>query len=374
MARYQHPAQQQPFGLGQDEKSRSTFPIEGKPAAQRKMPARRLLFGLLVLFCVAFGLATASVSNGESGNEGGEAQSILGQEDSSLAKLFSSASPEAIHRLLHSYFPDTFKHGVYPSDESAVEALYSSDAALATSLVELAKRQNASSSTDSGTTVSTTVIDSTTAVTTTTKEPTTSPTTQAPTTTTQTTPTTAPTTTQEPTTTQKPTTVAPTTTTATSVVTTPTTTTTKATSNTAASTTTPGTSMTKVTSVRETTTAVVSSTRLTSESPVSSPSSTRMTSSTTAAGTTLSTSKTAVTTTSHASSSTRVSTFTSTRPDGGVTTVYSTEVVPASESTSAPSSTGDSSGNLQLGFAAPNHRAPILGAAMGVVVGAILLV
>ncbi|KAI0123085.1 hypothetical protein BJ170DRAFT_124925 [Xylariales sp. AK1849] len=188
---------------GVDEKTSITSSHQADSRGRRKMlSARRFVLGLLLLLSLAFGLVTAAYPNEQPGGEestSGEGQVVFDQEESSFAKLLSSASPVTLHRLLHTYFPGTFKHGVYPSDESAVEAVHSNDAALAISLVQLARRQDNSSTTGSASTVTTTIVDGgTTIVTTTTADPT--PTTKDPTTT------------QAPTTTQVTTTITPTTT------------------------------------------------------------------------------------------------------------------------------------------------------------------
>lgn len=59
---------------------------------------------------------------------------------SSFARLLEAVSPEALHDLLHAYLPDTYKHGVYPSEKSALAALHRANAPLATSIVQLARR------------------------------------------------------------------------------------------------------------------------------------------------------------------------------------------------------------------------------------------
>ncbi len=60
---------------------------------------------------------------------------------SAFARLLEAVSPESLHDLLHEYLPNTYKHGVYPSEKLALEALHRDNAALATSLVHLARRE-----------------------------------------------------------------------------------------------------------------------------------------------------------------------------------------------------------------------------------------
>ncbi|CAK7223031.1 hypothetical protein SCUCBS95973_005038 [Sporothrix curviconia] len=57
-----------------------------------------------------------------------------------FTRLLEAVSPESLHDLLHEYFPDTYKHGVYPSEKKAMEAIHRANAALATSIVQLARR------------------------------------------------------------------------------------------------------------------------------------------------------------------------------------------------------------------------------------------
>ncbi|ERT02224.1 uncharacterized protein SPSK_05473 [Sporothrix schenckii 1099-18] len=59
---------------------------------------------------------------------------------SSFSRLLEAVSPEALHDLLHEYLPNTYKHGVYPSEKHALEAVHRQNAALATSIVQLARR------------------------------------------------------------------------------------------------------------------------------------------------------------------------------------------------------------------------------------------
>ncbi|CAK7210207.1 hypothetical protein SEUCBS140593_000756 [Sporothrix eucalyptigena] len=59
---------------------------------------------------------------------------------SGFSRLLEAVSPESLHDLLHEYFPDTYKHGVYPSEKKAMEAIHRANAALATSIVQLARR------------------------------------------------------------------------------------------------------------------------------------------------------------------------------------------------------------------------------------------
>ncbi|KAL1903123.1 hypothetical protein Sste5346_000407 [Sporothrix stenoceras] len=88
---------------------------------------------------------------------------------SSFSRLLEAVSPESLHDLLHEYLPDTYKHGVYPSEKHALEAIHRENAALATSIIQLARRDlnsttsssSPSSNTPSSTTSSTTSLPAT---------------------------------------------------------------------------------------------------------------------------------------------------------------------------------------------------------------------
>ena len=59
---------------------------------------------------------------------------------SSFSRLIEAVSPDTLHDLLHEYFPEMYKHGVYPSEQSALEVIHRKNAALATSIAQLARR------------------------------------------------------------------------------------------------------------------------------------------------------------------------------------------------------------------------------------------
>ncbi|KAK1770467.1 hypothetical protein QBC33DRAFT_267559 [Phialemonium atrogriseum] len=119
-------------------------------ALRENMPsARRLLLVLSLSLLVIFGVATA-VSPGEWAQRSGQHEGVEGGEDGGSAPkgapsfrlLVEHASPESLHDLLHKYFPDRFKHGIWPSEHSAIEAVHRNDAVLATSIAQLAKRDD----------------------------------------------------------------------------------------------------------------------------------------------------------------------------------------------------------------------------------------
>ncbi|KAK4680267.1 hypothetical protein QC764_211585 [Podospora pseudoanserina] len=73
--------------------------------------------------------------------------------DSSFSALLNAASPKSLHDLLHRYFPEKFQDGVWPSERDAVAAVHQANAALATSIVQLAKRDANSTSIETSTNV-----------------------------------------------------------------------------------------------------------------------------------------------------------------------------------------------------------------------------
>ncbi|MCJ1374413.1 hypothetical protein MMC20_005645 [Loxospora ochrophaea] len=56
-------------------------------------------------------------------------------------KLLEQVDPPSLHAALHHANPEKFKDGVFQEDRTAVEAVHSEDASLATSILALARRQ-----------------------------------------------------------------------------------------------------------------------------------------------------------------------------------------------------------------------------------------
>ena len=128
------------------------YPNRHQPSHCRRritenMPsARNLILTLVVGLLVTLGLASAVSPNGQpcqNGESNGPGDAEPEESPSAFSRLLSSASPEALHKFLHSHFPGTYRHGVFDSDQAAMEAVHSSDPELASSIVELAKRQSA---------------------------------------------------------------------------------------------------------------------------------------------------------------------------------------------------------------------------------------
>ncbi|KAI6090954.1 hypothetical protein F4821DRAFT_228317 [Hypoxylon rubiginosum] len=284
---------------------------------ERMPSARHIFLTLLLGLLVTAGLANAVLKqqpppNDEdsAGNDADYSGDGIHRDDSTFSRLLSSASPQAIHEFLHAYFPGTYKHGIYDSDHSAMEAVHATDPELATSIVQMAKRQAGNE------------------------------------------------TTVPPTSTQAP----DSSTLSTSTLVQTTTTTTPDTSTTDTTTTSP-TAPSETSTVVETITTTSST-----DSPTTQPTS----DSTSATSTPDSTPGTTTTSNSITSRATRTSTFTSTLPGGAKTTITSVEVVTPGAPEEA-STTSGSSGSLQSGQAAPFARKPVVELVIGVVVGGALL-
>ncbi|KAI5856221.1 hypothetical protein GGS23DRAFT_589081 [Durotheca rogersii] len=288
------------------------------------MPSTRsfVLTILLGLF-VAVGLANAVFHQRSPEQDPAEgADRLVGhQDDSNFSRLLSSASPQALHEFLHAYLPGTYKHGVYDSDQSALEVIHANDPELATSIVQLAKRQQSAndtavSTTSAASTDSGTVVTTTTPTETSTVDPPSSPSSSS-----------------------------------------------------------PATSPDATTPPPQTTTTDVGTTTTSTPTSTSQPSSlTLPTTSESADGSSLfaSTLTTATPSSSGSTRPTRVSTFTSTLPGGAVTTITSVEVVtPGPEEATT---TSGSSGSLQSGFAAPLARRRVAEVVIGAIIGGAVLV
>ncbi|KAI1776005.1 hypothetical protein F4818DRAFT_365913 [Hypoxylon cercidicola] len=267
-----------------------------------RMPSARHFFLALFLgLLVTAGVANAVLKQQPSLHDENSAWSdaddghdhVVHHDDSTFSRLLSSASPQALHEFLHAYFPGTYKHGIYDSDHSAMEAVHATDPELATSIVHMAKRQSGNDTTIPPT--STQVPDSSTLTSTSTLDQTT-------------------TTTQE--------------------------------TSTSDMTTTSPTSPSETSTVVETSTVISTSSTDSPTTPPTSGSTPGSTSATSTPDSTLGT----TTMNSDTTRATRTSTFTSTLPGGAMTTITSVEVVTSGVPEEA-STTSGSSGSLQSGLA-----------------------
>ncbi|KAI1391263.1 uncharacterized protein F4822DRAFT_427112 [Hypoxylon trugodes] len=317
----------------------------------KNMPSARhflltLFFGILVTAGLANAVLKQQPPSGENSAEG-EINLAVHRDDSTFSRLLNSASPQALHEFLHAYFPSTYRHGVYDSDHSAMEAVHSNDPELATSIVQMAKRQQSGNDTTSATssTSSDASIVTSTSETSTTQETSSQDTTSVP-----------PTSSTDTTTSET-----------TSTTSTETESSTTSTSESTQGMSSSGTSVDSSTDMPlvTTTTAITTLPSSTSSLPstlTSSPHSSR--------GSTLTTTSTSSASTTRP---TQTSTFVSTLPGGAKTTITSVEVVTPGAAEGA-STTADSSGSLQSGIAVALARKPVVEVIIGAVVGGVLLV
>merc|ERR1712093_480387 len=136
-----------------------------KPKSSKMLRFRQATFMLLAVAIIAFTVASAT---GRSDNRIARI-SISSADRQRFQELLDSVDPSALHNVLHAA-EDKYRHGIFKEDRTAMEVVHEENAEVATSLVELAKRQAGNNTT---TTVETTP---------TTQQPTTqAPTTVAPT-------------------------------------------------------------------------------------------------------------------------------------------------------------------------------------------------
>jgi hypothetical protein len=125
-----------------------------RPVSANKMAyARRTIVVLFLCMLVLLGVASGTGMPCHKAATNPQQDAVKASESSSFSTMLKSASPASLHELLHRFLPDRFKDGVFPSDHQAMEAVHRADAALATSILQLAKRQdsNATTSDDSET-------------------------------------------------------------------------------------------------------------------------------------------------------------------------------------------------------------------------------
>ncbi|KAI1464630.1 uncharacterized protein F4812DRAFT_161307 [Daldinia caldariorum] len=301
-----------------------------------KMPSPRHFLTLFLSLLVTAGLASAVLHQTPSGEETArsETEHVVVRDDSTFSRLLNSASPRAIHEFLHAYFPGTYKHGVYDSDRSAMEAVHANDPELATSIVQMAKRQS------SNETITTTATSATADSSSSSSSSSAAPTSDS-------------TTTQE---------------TSTSVEST--THTSESTTESTSAATSESTSDAPTSTSNSVTTTVTSTTRDSTTTSTSESSA----ETTSIPGTTLTTATTPTTPTSAPTTTRahRTSTFTSTLPGGAKTTITSVEVVTPGAPEEA-SQTSEAEGSLQSGPAVLPARRPVVEVIIGVVVGGALL-
>ncbi|KAH8820043.1 hypothetical protein F5884DRAFT_34685 [Xylogone sp. PMI_703] len=129
--------------LGEDPEKHSIPLVEANRSPQRKTMFRvsRFILGFLVLSLFTFTLISASTDPRNPRNPRNP-NPVPSDQQRDFQSLLDSVSPSSLHDILHKHLKDKFKHGVYSEDKAALEAVHKTNAAAATSLVELAKRQS----------------------------------------------------------------------------------------------------------------------------------------------------------------------------------------------------------------------------------------
>ncbi|KAF3804494.1 hypothetical protein GCG54_00000848 [Colletotrichum gloeosporioides] len=122
-----------------DEKRDSTISRPSKEPTKKMAGPRRVLLGVVVCGLMTLSLASVIGHRGMpcARDHHTKAQVVISEED-----LNNPAKADLLHRLLHAYFPDRYQDGVYASDKEALEAVQADDADLASALLQLAKRQD----------------------------------------------------------------------------------------------------------------------------------------------------------------------------------------------------------------------------------------
>lgn len=69
------------------------------------------------------------------------------RDDEKFQQLLAQVDPSTLHAVLHHHSPKKFQHGMFREDKTAVEVIHRDDAPLATSIINLAKRQEISNGT-----------------------------------------------------------------------------------------------------------------------------------------------------------------------------------------------------------------------------------
>lgn len=122
----------------------STAPGPPATPTRRMSTLRRVVLAFAMCSILGFSLATAASLQLQACPDGDcsalEAAGVEG--NSRLSQMWQSASPEGLHELLHKYFPDRYQHGVYETDEEAVEAIQADQPEDAPKLPQLLRRQD----------------------------------------------------------------------------------------------------------------------------------------------------------------------------------------------------------------------------------------
>ncbi|PSS25079.1 hypothetical protein M430DRAFT_198109 [Amorphotheca resinae ATCC 22711] len=132
----------------------TSFPDEKRPSRisreekSSRMPSLRSVFSFfLILSLLAIGFATAT---SKADHTAQDLTSVPSGEGQKFREILEAVEPAALHDFLHEHLADKYKHGVYQDDKAALDTLHKQNAEVAQSLIELAKRQAATSNSTAG--------------------------------------------------------------------------------------------------------------------------------------------------------------------------------------------------------------------------------
>jgi len=86
-------------------------------------------------------LLVIALSSYVSGQNAGTNQETA-RDLEAFQKLLDQVDTPSLHEALHSFSPKKYKHGAFPEDRTAVEVIHKEEPSIATSIVNLARRQN----------------------------------------------------------------------------------------------------------------------------------------------------------------------------------------------------------------------------------------
>lgn len=119
-----------------------------------KMPSfRRSCLAILIVAFMTMTYASGPVNQ--------RPQDPTADQQATFQDLLNSVSDASLHNVLKNVY-DKYKHGVFMEDRTAMKAVHSENAAVATSLIELARRQNPNATSVSPDTLTTVTVVGTT--------------------------------------------------------------------------------------------------------------------------------------------------------------------------------------------------------------------
>lgn len=114
---------------------------------------RRVLLIIAVSFVLGLGVATARPSFVNCRTHQDPSKMAVAAKahgsNAELVEALRKTSPDLLHRLLHAYLPERYQHGVFASDQDAIDAINENDPSVASAIVQIAKRQDSPSNNNS---------------------------------------------------------------------------------------------------------------------------------------------------------------------------------------------------------------------------------